>query len=214
MNINPADNIKIVQIVVNLWRLAHMIIIPIQDISDMEAILNVPMWWAIFKNGRHAMPCYCWISHKLWGRLWSLQRHIIYVFEVNEHMSHLIRWLYLPFWGPSWKELFWGQISNGRQVKVNRTIQATIVAIIVGTAVPRACSENEDGQQPFFSSSDESFHKKICWYVPMGKPAQSAMYGQHKNGGKMDDQVRRHFYKIFACPGDYRGCGGGSTSTL
>ena len=28
---------------VNFWRLAHMIIIPIQDISDMEAILNVPM---------------------------------------------------------------------------------------------------------------------------------------------------------------------------
>ena len=45
------------QIMVNLWRLAHMIIIPIQDISDMEAILNVPMWavTAIFKNGHHAI---------------------------------------------------------------------------------------------------------------------------------------------------------------
>ena len=45
------------QIVVNLWRLAHMIVIPIQDISDMEATLCVPMWIvaAIFKNGRHAI---------------------------------------------------------------------------------------------------------------------------------------------------------------
>ena len=34
-----------------------MIIIPIPDISDMEAILNVPMWAvaAIFTNGRHAI---------------------------------------------------------------------------------------------------------------------------------------------------------------
>ena len=37
--------------------LVHMFIIPIDKISDMEAIVNVRMWAvaAIFKNGRHAI---------------------------------------------------------------------------------------------------------------------------------------------------------------
>ena len=56
MEVNRANHGKLMA----LWRLAHMIIIPIQDISDMEAILNVPMWAvaAIFKIVRHAIY-YC-----------------------------------------------------------------------------------------------------------------------------------------------------------
>ena len=47
------------QKVVNLCQLAYIIIIihVIQNISEMEATVNVPMWTAaaIFQNGRHAI---------------------------------------------------------------------------------------------------------------------------------------------------------------
>ena len=61
-----------------------MIIIPIQDISDKEATVNVPMWVvaAIFKKWP---PCYTIVEYLInYGADCGNSSAIVYVFEVKD----------------------------------------------------------------------------------------------------------------------------------